>query len=292
MALLTALRPCPRAQRTRERIVLRPRPFARSHRPAHTLQHRVRLRRQRLLGQRRVDLLRLPSGERDALPRLPISAVRPAHVDRHPRRPPRLLPRHQYPDLREVPLLVHPELPAPNIGRVVHLQHHVRQVVRVHLHRALRHPRPCRVQVQHLVGLHDPALAPRRVALHQVHRAEGLDRRAAHQGDPAGNPGQTPGRLLVVSGDGLADPGGLGAPVPHFEAGLEGVELARGQGDRLAAGQVRGTPARGQGVRRRVRHTGGLRHGDHRCRGRGRGHGRVLATIRRRSTFGILGHAR
>ena len=106
-----AFLPRPRAQRARERIVLGPRPFAHSHCSAHPLQHTIRLRRQRLLGQRSVDLLRLPAGERHTLRHHPVAAVRTAHVDVEPRSPLRLLPRHQHPDLREAPLLVLPQLP-------------------------------------------------------------------------------------------------------------------------------------------------------------------------------------
>ena len=49
-------------------------------------------------------------------------------------------------------------------------------------------PHPLRMQVQHLVGLHQPVLAPRCLPAHQVRRAEAHDARAAQRRDPLGHP--------------------------------------------------------------------------------------------------------
>ena len=59
-----------------------------------------------------------------------------------------------------------------------HLQHNVRQRVRIHVDGRPLQPHPVRVQVQHLVGLHQPAPAARGVHPHQVPRAEAGDPRS------------------------------------------------------------------------------------------------------------------
>ena len=108
-------------------------------------------------------------------------------------------------------------------------------------------------QVQHLVGLHQPALASRCVHLHQVPRADAHDSRTAHHRELPRHLREPPRRLLVLDGGGLAHlPRRLGRPVPELQAAFVGVELARRQVKRLAAGESssRTAPARGCGLHR------------------------------------------
>ena len=194
--------------------------------------------RHRRLGQRAVNLLRLPPRKGAAFSFLAVSGPS-AHMDSKPWRPHRSLPRHQHPDLRKPALPVDPELATAHVRRVVHLQHHVRQRVRVHVDGRPLQPHPVRVQVQHLVSLHQPALAPRRVQAHQVRRAEACDSRAAHHREPSRHLPEQPGRLLVLNGGGLADlPRRLGDAVPELQTAFAMVDLARRQVERLAAGEI------------------------------------------------------
>ena len=131
------------------------------------------------------------------------------------------------------------QLAPAHVRGVVHLQHHLRQRVRVHVDRRPPQPHPVRVQVQHLVGLHQPALAPRRVPAHQVRRAEAHDPRPAQHRELAGHLCQLPGRLLVVDGSRVAHlPGRLGVRIPELQPAFVAVDLARRQVERLASGEV------------------------------------------------------
>ena len=105
-------------------------------------------RRHRCFDQRTVDLLRPPPRKRSARRLLAIPVV-PAHVNGEPRPAHRRLPRHQHPELRKPALHVDAELAAPHVRRVVHLQHHVRQRVRVHVDGRPPKPHPVGMQVQH-----------------------------------------------------------------------------------------------------------------------------------------------
>ena len=231
------LHPC--ALRSHERIVLRRRALAFPHRQSGPFQGSPRRFRPWRLGERAMNLLRLPPRKGPARGLLPISPTA-AHMNRESRRAHRRLPRHQHPDLGKPALLVDAELAPAHVRRVVHLKHHIRQRVRVHVDGRPLQPHPVRMQVQHLVGLHQPALAPRRIPAHQIRRAEALDRRATQRRDPLGHPHQPPGRLLVLNGGGLADlPRRLGDAVPELQPAFVMVDLARRQVERLAPGEVR-----------------------------------------------------
>ena len=200
-------------------------------------------------------LLRLPPREGPARRLLAIH-VSSTHVDRQPRRARRRLPRHQHPDLRKPALLVDVQLPPPHVGGVVHLQHHIRQRVGVHVDGRSLQPRPVRVQVQHLVGLHQPALAARRAQTHQVRRAEAGDPRAAQHREPSSHLRQFLARRLMLNGGGLADlPARLGVPVPELQTAFVTVDLARRQVERLAAREVRrsGVAGRAEACRKKRR---------------------------------------
>ena len=124
------------------------------------------------------------------------------------------------------------------------------------------------MQVQHLVGLHQPALASRCIPMHQIRRAETQDSRAAYRRNPRRHLHQPPGRPLVLDGRGLADlPGRLGAPVPELEALFVVVDLACRQVERLAAGKILRSVLR----RRGLRCIGALRGGRERSLSRGDG---------------------
>ena len=238
VTLDVAPRPHPCALGRHERIVLRRRALARSHRPRRPLQRPPRRLRQRRLGQRAVDLLRPPPGEGPAR-RLFAIAIAPPHVDGEPRRAHRRIPRHQHPDLRESAFHVDPELAAAHVRRVVHLQHHIRQRVRVHLDGRPLQPHPLRVQVQHLVGLHQPALATRRVPAHQVRRAQAYDPRPAKHRELPGHLRELARGLLMLNGGGLADPPRrLGHAVPELQPAFVVLDLTRREVERLAAGEV------------------------------------------------------
>ena len=85
-----------------------------------------------------------PPGKGRALRLLPVSDPAP-NINREPWRARRRLPRHQHPDLRKsAPPLVDPELAPAYVRAVVHLQHHVRQRVPVHVDR--RPPQPCPIR--------------------------------------------------------------------------------------------------------------------------------------------------
>ena len=232
--------PCPHpcALRCHERIVLRRRALARTHRQSGPFQGSPRRLRPWRLGERAVNLLRLPPRKGPALSFLPVSRP-PAHMDCEPRRAHRPLPRHQHPDLRKPALLVDAELATAHVRRVVHLQHHLRQRVRVYVDGRPLQPHPVRVQIQHLVGLHQPAFAARRIQAHQVRRAEAHDPRPAQHRELSGNLRQLPRRLLVLNGGWFADlPGRLGDAVPELQTAFVAVDLARRQVERLAAGEV------------------------------------------------------
>ena len=62
----------PAALRSQQRVVVRPGAFPLTQRRSHPLQHRARPRREPLLVQRRVYLLRRPSRKRSARTRLPV----------------------------------------------------------------------------------------------------------------------------------------------------------------------------------------------------------------------------
>ena len=105
----------------------------RAQRRPHPLQHRARPRRTHPLVERHVQLLRTPTRKRPALRQLPVH-IPLQHVNRQPRAPAlrsarRPIVRHLHPHLREPPRLVQPQLPPVHVRGVVHLQHHVRQVV-------------------------------------------------------------------------------------------------------------------------------------------------------------------
>ena len=80
------LPPRPRALRARERIVIRLRALARSHRQRHPLQRSPRNLRHRRLGQRKVDLLRPPPRKRPARRLLPVLISRVARESQAPAR--------------------------------------------------------------------------------------------------------------------------------------------------------------------------------------------------------------
>ena len=168
----------PPADRAGDRVVLRLGALACSHLVRDPLQGRSRPRRQRAFDEGEVDLLRLPSRERFALRGLRVPAA-PKEVDVEPGRTQPGLRRHQHPHFRKSPRLVDPELSLSHVRGVVHLQHHVRQRVVVHVDDRPGYPRTARVQVQRLVGLDEQLLVAGTVEPGEVRRAEALDPRPA-----------------------------------------------------------------------------------------------------------------
>ena len=153
---------------------------------------------------------------------------------------------HQHPDLREAALLVDAELAPAHIRGVVHLQHHVRQGIGVHVDGRSLEPHPVGMQIQHLVGLHQPALAPRRVHPQQVRRAVAGDPRAAQHLESCGHLHQPPGRPFVLDGCGFAHPPRcLRGAVPELQSVFVVLELARRQVEGHAAREVL-VPVRGR----------------------------------------------
>ena len=280
------------ALRLQEQGVVRPGAFALAQRPTDAAQRRRRLRGRRLLVQRPVDLRRRPAGERCA----GVAFLEPArcaqNVDaqtRHLALRPAARRRigHFHPQLREAPLLVEVELPPVHVRGVVHLQHHVRQLL-PHLHRRAPRPIPVRMQVDRLIRLHDLRLGAGVGAQQQGGGAEHVDGRAAALGDDRRQLRQTLRRILVVGGDGLGDHGDFGAGVPELEAALPGVDFVAGDANRTAAGEVgHGVlppsvhAQRELGARRLAFESSFIRHGHV-----GFGHG---ATPPFRSTFASFG---
>ena len=267
-------RPAPAALRAQQRVVVRPGAFPLAEHRADSLQHRARACRERLLVQRRVDLRRRPAGKRPARRRLPVHAVF-QQVDGQPgtaaaRAARRACLRNFDPQLRKPPRLVPLELAPARVGGVVHFQHHVREVVLADRQHRHRQPGARRVQVHHLVGLHDEARLVAGVALGEVGAAEALHRRPAHLGDERGQPPQATCGALVAGTDRIADPGGLGSGVPVFEAHLAVVEFLPRQTDRFASREVRRRRRLGtrRGLDRRTERAHGSHAGNERHRDR------------------------
>ena len=84
------------------------------------------------------------------------------------------------------------------------------------------------MHVHGFVGLQDAPRRAVRVALHQAHRAAALDGRPAFGGDAIGQRRQPARRPLVVRGDRLRDPGGLGGGVPELQPPFPGVDPGEG----------------------------------------------------------------
>ena len=231
------------ALRAQQGVVVRPGALPLPEHRAHPLQHRAGLSRKRLLVQRRVDLRRRPAGKRPALRRLPIRPVL-QQMDGQPRAPAARPARrarfgHLDPHFREPPRLVLRQLAPARVGGVVHLQHHVREVMLADRQHRPRQPGARRVQVHHLVRLHDEARLAVRVALGQVGAAEGLYRRPAHRGDALGQLPHATRGAFVVGADRIADPGGLGDGVPVFEHASRSLQAPRAAGEPACS---RGSP--------------------------------------------------
>ena len=127
-----------------------------------------------------------------------IAGVPPASGRRPERHPPQAAPARKL-------LQVDAERAPAHVGGVVHFQDHVRKGVPVHVDGRPGQPHAVRVQVQHLVGLHQPALAARGVHLsQQVTPDVADDSRAAHHLELSGHLHELAGRLLVLDGGGLA----------------------------------------------------------------------------------------
>ena len=226
-----------------------------AQRPADAFEDRHRLCRQRRLVHRPVNLRRRPAWKRPALGRLAVAAG-DQYVDGHARlaaRGPawRARVRHLHPQLPQAPRLVHRELASARVGRLVHLDHHVRQDVLTHHHDVAGGAVPPRIQVHGLIRLHD---APRLAVLvpqQEVRRAEGLDGRAARQSDQRRHLREPLRRMLVIEADGLAHHRGLGGGVPDLDAALVVVDLLAGDMHRHAAREILGAGrwrgGRGQG---------------------------------------------
>ena len=240
-----APRACLATLRAEPGIVVRTGPRSGTQRSAHALEHRARRLRKRRLVQRRVDLRRRPARQREARRHRPI-ALRTQTVNRQARPALRRTAlRHLDPHLGEAPRLVEAQLAATHVGGVVHLQQHVRQVVRPHFDGCTPRPRLHRVEIDHLVRLQDaPPLAPV-VAQQQVCRAERQDGRPPDRGHPRQQPGELLARPLVVDGGRLArHPRRLGRGIPVLDATLVVADGVAGDADGAAAGEL------GGGIRR------------------------------------------
>ena len=231
-----------------------------SARPTRSSTARGRLRQRRLV-QGRVNLGRRPARQGDARRHRPI-AVRIPTVNGQARPAPgRAALRHLDPHLGKAPRLVQAQLAAAHVGGVVHLEHHVRQVVRPHLDGGAPRPRLHRVEPDHLVRLHDALPLAPRVAQQQVRRAEGQDGRPPDRRDARQQPDELLAGARVIDGRRLArHPGRLGRGVPVLEAALVVVDGGAGDAHGTAArelGRVFGEVGPG-GARRR---SGGRRRG-------------------------------
>ena len=276
VALRPAFGTARRARPLQEGGVARAGAVAVAQPPANAFQHRHRLRRQHRLVHRPVDLGRRPAWKRPALGRRAVAAVGVQHVDGQPRLAVRGPARrahvgHLDPDLGQLPRLVHCELAAPHVGRVVHLDRHVRQYVLAHDDGGAVGPAPFRMKIDGLVRLHDPPPRAVLVPQQQVGRADDGDVRAPRHRDQGRHLGQALRGLLVVEAGRLADHGGLGGGVPDLDAAVVVVELLAGDVHGAAAGEFVGVQRRHDVVHRR-------RSG----RGAGRRRGRFRPARRRR----------
>ena len=242
------------------RVVVRPGPLAGAEREADALEDRVGLCRSGRLVEGGVNVLRVPAGKGPALGGDLVGAVLRQQMYRQPRPAapcpaPRAALRNLHPHLREAPRFVEPELAPAHVRGVVHLEHHVGEVVLSdHHRRESGQDRAFRVQVDGLVRLQDAARPAVLAAEPQVHRPEALDGRAAHRGDPVHERRQGLDRLFVVGGWWARRPRRSRYRRPRTRAALRGARSHRAGG---VAGCSRGTrvPAGGErpAARRRPR---------------------------------------
>ena len=270
-------RPLAADQRPEQRVVLRAESVAHPERAADPHQDLARARRRQRLGQGDVDLRRRPARKRDARGDDAVAvAVEP--VNRHPggTEAGGTGGRHDQPELREAPRLVERQLAAPDVGGLVHFQHHVRQVVLADDERAVGEGGPARVEVDRLVRLHHAIGPPGRVRYEQVDRPERPDRRAAHGRDQSRQLRQPARRRLVDAAGRLGnDPRGLRPRGPVLQPAVEIRETIAKQGHRPAPGELEGLvrrPAAGARRRARLRRRLGLG-------GTGRGVGAKVAVL-------------
>ena len=215
-----------------------------------------------------MDFPRRPAGKGLAHQSLPIAAVRPQQMHHQPGgarlgASSRRFVGHFHPDFREAPLLVQAQLAAAHVGGVVHLQHHVRQAILVHLDGVAPALHLSRTQVEHLVGLQDALALARLVAQQQVHRAAGVDGRAPILGNAFGQPSEALRGDFVVVASRLAYHRDLGLGVPEFKAAVVVGNSAAGNPLRHAARKI----LLGEANRRALRGSGEKRMGGV-CRGR------------------------
>ena len=145
-----------------------------------------------------------------------------------------------HPDLGESPRFVETQLAAPHVGGVIHLDHHVREVMLADHQAVNRQPGATRIQVRHLVRLQDAPLVAAFVAQDQVHAAVALDGGATYGGNHLAQGGETLRWLLVRAAGRLAHlPGGFGVGVPVLVSTLVGLHVFLRQAERSAAGELR-----------------------------------------------------
>ena len=151
--------------------------------------------------------------------------------------------RYLDPHLGKAPGVVQSQLAAAHVGGIVHLQHHVRQLVHAHLECIA--PRPRRAQKQDLVGLHDALPLAAGIAQQQVGAPRRLNRRAPSRGDLRGQRGEAMDGVLVVVAVRFAHHRDLGGGIPVLQADLAVGDLLASYTHRTAAGKL------GLGRRRR-----------------------------------------